>query len=88
MNWIQVMQKSEELIGTFRSAQNKIKDIQTEMLESLSELKKINQIAQEGSAEIDKTILELQTEKDEIQKQIQINSERIAEFEKPLLSEE
>lgn len=88
MNWIQVMQKSEELIGTFRSAQNKIKDIQTEMLESLSELKKINQAAQERSTDIDKTIVELQTEKAEIQKQIKINSERISEFEKPLLAEE
>lgn len=57
MNWIQVMQKSEELIGAFRSAQNKIKDIQSEMIESLSELKSINQSAQERSADIDKTIL-------------------------------
>lgn len=88
MKWIQVMQKSEELIGTFRSAQNKIKDIQTEMLESLSALRSINQAAQERSDAIDKTIVELQTEKAELQKQIQTNSERIAEFEKPLLAEE
>lgn len=88
MNWIQVMQKSEELIGTFRSAQNKIKDIQTEMLESLSALRSINQAAQERSSEIEKKIVELQSEKAEIQKQIQINLERIDEFEKPLLAEE